>query len=77
MDKKPHLPLHILEKIFELANFKNNKPSDKTLSYYWLAANLITTFSTLIPTNIVCEWLVLTWDIRAELQDNMHLRQMA
>ena len=54
VDKKPHLPLHILEKIFELANFKNSKPSDKTLSYYWLAANLITSFPTLIPTNLVC-----------------------
>lgn len=37
----------------------------------------MTTFPTLIPTNIICEWLVLTWDIRTELQDNMHLRQMA
>jgi hypothetical protein len=77
VDKKPHLPLHILEKIFELANFKHRKMSERTLSYYWLTANIITTFATLVPTNVICEFLVLTWDIRLQLQDNLHLRQMA
>jgi len=27
IDKKPHLPTHILQKIFEFANFKNSKVS--------------------------------------------------
>jgi hypothetical protein len=39
--KKPHVPLHALEKILEHANFKNSKTSEKTISYLWLAVNLI------------------------------------
>jgi hypothetical protein len=54
VDKKPHLPLHILQKILELANFKNIKANEKLLSYYWLGTNVITTFTHLIPTNLIC-----------------------
>lgn len=77
LDKKPHIPLHVLQKILELANFKNNKISEKILSYYWLAANIIQTFSNHIPTNLICEFLVFTWGIRIELQDYMYLREAA
>ena len=77
MDKKSHLPLHILQKILELANFKNSKVTEKVLSYYWLGTNIITTFSNLIPTNVICEFLVYTWNVRIELQDNLYLRELA
>lgn len=64
IDKKPHLPTHILQKIFEFANFKTSKVSEKLLSYYWLGAQIITSFPTLIPTNQISEFLVVTWSLR-------------
>lgn len=77
VEKKPHLPLHILQKVLELANFKHAKLSSKLLSYYWLGTNLITTFAHLIPTNLICEFFVFTWGVRMELQDNLYLRELA
>jgi hypothetical protein len=85
MEKKPHLPLHILQKAMELGNFRQQgkptertgKVSEKTLSYYWLSAQLVATFPALLPTETICELLVRTWEVREELQDNLHLRQLA
>jgi hypothetical protein len=77
VEKKPHLPLHVLQRILELGNFSSSKSSEKVLSYYWLGATLIAAFAALLPTNLICEFLVFTWAIRIDLQDNLHLRELA
>lgn len=74
VEKKSHIPMHILTKILEHGNFNHSKVNEKILSYYWLGANVIQSFSQLIPTNLICEFLVYTWSVRIELQDNMYLR---
>ena len=47
---KPHIAMHVLQKVYEEAEFLTKKKVDeKMLSYYWLAANIISNFSEHIP----------------------------
>jgi hypothetical protein len=38
---KPHIAMHALQKIYEVIDFKQMQPNDRTVSYCWLAANII------------------------------------
>lgn len=46
---KPHVAMHVLQKVYESAGFQKKKMDDKMLSYFWLAANIIENFSNHIP----------------------------
>lgn len=62
---KPHMAMHMLQKIFEVAGFESKKKvDDKMLSYYWLGANVIENFSSHIPFSKISEFLLLTWRVR-------------
>lgn len=48
---KKHIAMHILQKIYEEANFtvQAKKIDDKMISYCWLAAGIIDNFHEAIP----------------------------
>ncbi len=48
---KKHIAMHILQKIYEEANFtvQTKKIDDKMISYCWLAAGIIDNFNDAIP----------------------------
>lgn len=60
---KPHLAMHVLQKVYDEARFQTRMIDDKLISYYWLAAQIITNFSENLPYSKICEFLLLTWRI--------------